>query len=122
MNSVMLVGRLTKDIELRQTGNGNAVTSFTIAVDRNSKEGGADFPRVTVFGAQAENCAKFLSKGRLIGVEGRLQTGSYEDKDGKKVYTTDVIAHRIEFLGSKKEAEEANTQAQFEALDEDVPF
>lgn len=122
MNSVMLVGRLTKDIELRKTGSGMSVTSFLIAVDRLGKDGGADFPRVTVFDKQAENCAKFLSKGRLIGVEGRLQTGSYDDKDGKKVYTTDVIAHRVEFLGSKKEAEQANTQAQFEALDEDVPF
>lgn len=122
MNNVILVGRLTKDIELRKTQSGMAVTSFNVAVDRNNKDGGADFPRVTVFGAQAENCAKFLSKGRLIGVEGRLQTGSYEDKDGKTVYTTDVIAYRVEFLGSKKEAEQANVQSAFEALDEDVPF
>lgn len=108
MNSVILIGRLTRDPELRYTGSQMAVAKFTIAIDRMARQGEerkADFPRVTVFGKQAENCEKYLAKGRLVGVQGRLQTGSYQDKDGKTVYTTDVIADRVEFLewGDRKE-------------------
>lgn len=108
MNSVVLIGRLTKDPELRYTAGQMAVCSFTIAIDRITKQGEekkTDFPRVTVFGKQAENCEKFLKKGRLAGVQGRLQTGSYTDKNGNTVYTTDVNADRVEFLewGEKEE-------------------
>lgn len=101
MNNVQLIGRLTRDPETRYTPNQTAVCSFTIAIDRPAKQGEekkTDFPRVTVFGRTAENCERFLSKGRLVGVSGRLQTGSYTDKNGATVFTTDVIADRVEFL------------------------
>ena len=79
-----------------------AVATFTVAIDRgkdkNGNDRGADFPRVTVFGRQAENCERYLAKGRLAGIQGRIQTGSYKDRDGRTVYTTDVIADRVEFL------------------------
>ncbi len=109
MNSVILIGRLTRDPELRYTsGSQMAVAKFSIAVDRPTRQGKereADFPRITVFGKQAENCERYLAKGRMVGIQGRLQTGSYQDKDGKTVYTTDVIADRVEFLewGDRKE-------------------
>ena len=109
MNSVILIGRLTRDPELRYTSAGQmAVAKFSIAVDRPAragKEREADFPRITVFGKQAENCERYLAKGRMVGIQGRLQTGSYQDKDGKTVYTTDVIADRVEFLewGDRKD-------------------
>ncbi len=102
MNSVVLIGRLTRDPELRySSGSQMAIAKFSIAVDRPQRAGRekeTDFPRITVFGKQAENCEKYLAKGRLVGIQGRLQTGSYQDKDGKTVYTTDVVADRVEFL------------------------
>ena len=102
MNSVVLIGRLTRDPEVRYTsGSQMAVCTFTIAIDRIARQGEekkTDFPRITVFGKQAENCERFLKKGRLVGVQGRLQTGSYTNKDGATVYTTDVVADRVEFL------------------------
>lgn len=111
MNSVVLIGRLTRDPEVRYTGGQNnmAVATFSIAIDRPVKQGQekkADFPRVTAFGRQAENCEKFLAKGRLVGVQGRIQTGSYTNKDGRTVYTTDVVADRVEFLewGNKNDS------------------
>ena len=81
-----------------------AVATFSVAIDRPVKQGQekkADFPRVTAFGRQAENCEKFLAKGRLVGVQGRIQTGSYTNKDGVKVYTTDVVVEEQEFAESK---------------------
>ena len=133
-NLVFLIGRLTKDPEVRYTsGTQMAVCTFTLAIDRPVKAGAekqTDFPRVTVFGKQAENCERFLAKGRLVGVQGRLQTGSYTDKNGNPVYTTDVIADRVEFLewGEKQQSkpQEQETVPQgFAAVDEsefDVPF
>ena len=131
-NLVFLIGRLTKDPEVRYTsGTQMAVCTFTLAIDRPVKAGAekqTDFPRVTVFGKQAENCERFLSKGRLVAVQGRLQTGSYTDKNGNKVYTIDVVADRVEFLerAEKSEAREAESVPQgFAAVDEsefDVPF
>ena len=107
-----------------------AVCTFTVAIDRPVKKEGekqADFPRVICFGKQAENCERFLAKGRLVGVQGRIQTGSYKDKDGRTVYTTDVVADRVEFLewGDKPGArpiEEEPIPEGFAAVDEDVPF
>lgn len=99
MNNVTLIGRLTKDPEIRQ-GN-TAVANFTLAIDRPVRQGEekkTDFPRIVAFGKTAENCERFLAKGRLVGVQGRIQTGSYKDRDGRTVYTTDVIADRVEFL------------------------
>ena len=131
-NLVFLIGRLTKDPEVRYTsGTQMAVCTFTLAIDRPVKAGAekqTDFPRVTVFGKQAENCERFLAKGRLVGVQGRLQTGSYTNRDGATVYTTDVVADRVEFLefAERKQSKEQETVPQgFAAVDEsefDVPF
>jgi single-strand DNA-binding protein len=105
INRVVLVGRLTKDPDLRYTPNGVAFTSFTIAVNRPFKnqqdEREADFIPVVVWRRQAENAANFLSKGSLAGVEGRIQTRSYENNEGKRVYVTEVIADSVQFLEPK---------------------
>ena len=140
MNSVVLIGRLTRDPELRYTaGTQMAVATFTLAIDRPVRAGGekqTDFPRVTVFGKQAENCEKFLAKGRLVGIQGRLQTGSYTNKDGATVYTTDVAADGVEFLewGDRPQSDASRVAAAepledqegvpsgFAAIAEDVPF
>ncbi|WP_019415739.1 single-stranded DNA-binding protein [Paenisporosarcina sp. TG20] len=102
INRVVLVGRLTKDPELRYTPSGVAVARFTLAVNRSfSNQQGekeADFINCTVWRKPAENTANFLKKGSLTGVEGRIQTGSYEGQDGKRVYTTEVIADSVQFL------------------------
>lgn len=125
MNSVNLVGRLTRDPEVRYTAgeNATAVAKFAIAVDRPTQgEKKADFPSIVVFGRQAENCEKYLSKGRQIAVHGRIQTGKYEDKDGRAVYTTEVVANSVEFLGSKSDAEKSEPVKGFTQLEEDLPF
>jgi len=104
MNSVILVARLARDPELSYTPNTQtAVCRFTVAVDRPRRDGenqGADFIRITVWGRQAETCDRYLAKGRQVAVHGRIQTGSYKDRNGETVYTTDVVADRVEFLGS----------------------
>jgi single-strand DNA-binding protein len=136
MNSVSLIGRLVREPELK-TGD-MSVCKFTIAIDRPVRAGQekqADFPRIVCFGKTAENCEKYLSKGKQVAVEGRIQTGSYKDKEGKQVYTTDVIANRVEFLGSKDTGVKPDAQQQqsmtnmaaempasFQEIDEDVPF
>lgn len=149
MNSVVLIGRLVRDPEVRYTAATQmAVANFTLAVNRPKRQDAeqqADFPRVTVFGRQAENCERYLAKGLLVGIQGRLQTGSYQDRDGITRYTTDVIADRVEFLqwangltgrraetppqnyaGSQQnydgQQEELNMYGAFQAIDEDVPF
>ena len=103
MNSVVLIGRLARDPELSYTANTQtAICRFTIAVDRPRRQGedqGADFIRITVWGRQAETCDRYLSKGRQVAVMGRIQTGSYKNREGATVYTTDVVADRVEFLG-----------------------
>lgn len=105
INRSVLVGRLTKDPELTYTPAGIAKATFTLAVNRTfSNQQGereADFIRITVWRKQAENSANFLKKGHLAGVEGRIQTGSYEGQDGKRVFTTDVIADSVQFLEPK---------------------
>ena len=105
MNSVILTGRLTRDPQIRYASQSQmAVANFTLAVDRNkTKEGqdrDADFPDVVAFGKTAEILEKYAAKGSLIGVTGRLQTYTYE-KDGRKVYVTEVVAERVELLGKK---------------------
>ena len=103
MNQVILIGRLTRDPELSYTPNTqSAMCRFTIAVDRPRRQGedaGADFIRITVWGRQAETCDRYLAKGRQVAVQGRIQTGSYKNREGVTVYTTDVVADRVEFLG-----------------------
>lgn len=105
MNNVVLIGRLTRDPELRYTPSSQmAVAHFTLAVDRpvqNGQERQADFIRITVFGKQAETADRYLFKGSQVAVNGRIQTGQYKDRNGQTVYTTDVIANRVEFLGSR---------------------
>lgn len=108
INRVVLVGGLTKDPDLRYTPSGVAVARFTLAVNRtfsnSSGEKEADFINCTVWRKQAENTANFLKKGSLAGVEGRIQTGSYEGQDGKRVYTTEVVADSVQFLEPKSQS------------------
>lgn len=130
MNSVHLIGRLTRDPEVRYAGE-TAVCHFTLAVDREFKKDEADFIPCTVFGKQAENLGKYMAKGRQIAVRGRIDVSSYE-KDGERKNRTTVIADRVEFLsgGAKDSApRQEQTQAQddyvpegFSQVDEDVPF
>ena len=133
MNNCVLIGRLTRDPEMRVLQNGTATTRFTLAVDRAmSKEKKqeaeakgnptADFIPVTVWGKQAESCAKYLAQGRVAAVSGRITTGSYE-KDGRTVYTTEVTAERVQFLewGVKTQSVET-TQPNFEITDSPFPF
>lgn len=109
INRVVLVGRLTRDPEMRQTQSGIAVTRFTLACDRpfTGQDGKreADFIDCTVWRKQAENVAQYLKKGSLAGVEGRLQISSYDDKDGQKRYRAEVVADSVRFLESKKDSE-----------------
>lgn len=125
MNICVLIGRTTREVEVRYTGDNMAIATFNIAIDRPPKRDGTketDFPRVTCFGKTAENCEKYLAKGRLVGITGRIQTGSYTNKNGDKVYTTDVVADRVKFLewGEKKE-KQGDIPKGFEAID-DLPF
>lgn len=142
MNNVVLIGRLTKDPELRYIPTGTAVSMFTLAVDRGlSKEKKqemesnnkptADFIRIKVWGKVAENVANYLEKGRLVGVQGRIQTGFYNKDDNTRVYTTEVIATNVEFLewGDKKKEEKGQDEywdgyiEQFHPTDnDDIPF
>lgn len=106
MNKVILVGRLVRDPEVRhsQGEKSTTVARFSVAVDRRFKRGGdadADFPNVVAFGKTAEFIEKYFKKGMKIGIVGRIQTGKYDDKDGKTVYTTDVVAEEVEFVESK---------------------
>ena len=144
MNQVNLIGRLTRDPDVRYTQDQKAVARFSIAINNGYGDNQrTDYPNIVVWGAQAENCEKYLSKGKLVGISGRIQTGSYTNKDGNKVYTTDVVANRVEFLewgdrqpvgepmgaaapqggpapAPSKPAEEVPSD--FQELEEDVPF
>lgn len=130
MNTTILIGRLTKKPELNFTANQTAVTHFSIAVDRPKKNGedaGADFPNIVVFGKQAENVCRYKDKGEMIAIQGKIQTGSYKHRDGYTVYTTDVVADRIEFIGSRPAVErneqpEQQTFNGFETMPEGIPF
>lgn len=115
INRVILVGRLTKDPEYRQTPNGVSVATFTLAVNRsftNSQgEREADFINVVVFRKQAENVSKYLSKGSLAGVDGRIQSRSYENNEGRRVFVTEVVADSVQFMDSKG-SNQQNDQSQ----------
>lgn len=132
MNSVNLVGRVCNDVDLRYTPSEMAVAKFSVAVDDGyGEKKKTNFIPVTVFGKQAENCEKFIGKGSLVGVQGRLQSGSYTDKNGSTVYTLDVIADRVEFLSWRNEQSTASDPAPtpepeymegFSAVNEDITF
>ena len=131
MNQVIVMGRVTKDIELRNTQSGMATVRFSIAIDRGKdKEGnsrGADFPNIVAFGKTAESIAKFTGKGLRVAIIGRIQTNSYDDKEGRKVYTTDIIADRVKFIDWKdKDGQNGNQGIPegFQAMtdDESLPF
>lgn len=138
MNKIILIGRLTRDVEMRYAENDNntAVARYTLAVNRPFKQNGeqqADFLSCTVFGKTAEFAEKYLSKGMRVAVEGRVQTGSYTNQEGQKVYTTDVVVERQEFLEKKagKNQPDANAAANNsgntymdipDGIDEELPF
>ena len=119
MNSVVLIGRLTKDVDLRYSNNQTAVGRFTLAVDRHDKDKNCDFINCIVFGKSAENLEKYVKKGNKVAISGRIQTGSYTNKDGNKVYTTDVVAERVEFVESKQKEEPSGY---FNDNEEKLPF
>lgn len=131
MNNVVLIGRLTKDPEVRRVDEKIAIATFSLAIDRPVKKDGekkTDFPRVTVFGRQAESCEKYLAKGMLVGIQGSIQTGSYTNKDGQTVYTTGVVANRVKFLEWKKQGEgqpqsgDGIPEGFAPITDDDIPF
>lgn len=111
MNSVNLIGRLTKDVDLRYTQSGLAVGRFSVAIDRPKKDGqdnGADFPNCVAYGKTAENLANYVHKGEMVGVTGCIRTGSYTGKDGRKVYTTDISVASVQFLNSRSSGGQNN--------------
>ena len=140
MNNVVLIGRLTRDPELRYIpGSGTAVTKFSIAVDKglsrdkkqemeSKGQPTADFINIVVWGKSAENSANYLAKGKLVGVQGRIQTGSYDAKDGTKRYTTDIVASNVEFLERADKNNNTNSNINdymegFHPVDnDDIPF
>ena len=121
MNNVQLVGRLTRDPEVRYLDNGSTVTRFTLAVDRRiKKEGGenADFISCVAFGKTAEFLEKWFFKGQRLGLTGRIQTGSYTNQEGKKVYTTDVVVDTAEFVESRSgSSKQGDRQGQSQGKD-----
>jgi single-strand DNA-binding protein len=130
LNRVVLIGRLTKDPVLRYTpAGGVAVTTFTLAVDRRFRAEGkqreADFIPVVVWQKDAENCANYLVKGRMVAVEGRLQLRSYEDREGQRRNVAEVVAEHVQFLDSRRDKPQEPERAGFdESLigEDDIPF
>ena len=134
MNSVQLIGRLTRDPEIRYTDGGASIARFGLAVDRRFKQengADADFINIVSFGKTAEFIEKYFHKGMKIALNGRIQTGSYTDKDGKKVYTTDIVAENVEFCESKGTSSNNDAQAPSQngdfmsipdGMEEELPF
>jgi len=124
MNKVVLIGRLTRDPEIRysnqQDGTQMAIARYSLAVDRKGKDSGADFISCVAFGKQGEFAEKYLKKGIKIGVSGRIQTGSYTKQDGQKVYTTDVIVEDHEFCEKKADSEPESAPDDFVQVPEDA--
>lgn len=114
MNNVILVGRLTRDPDVRYTDGGTSIARFPLAVDRRFKSDNgptADFPNCVAFGKTAEFIEKYFRRGMRIGVQGRIQTGSYENQEGTKIYTTDVVVENCEFVESKAAAQDNGSAA-----------
>lgn len=137
MNKVMLIGNLTRDPELRTTSSGTSVCTFSIAVNRNftnaAGEREADFINITVWRGLAENCAKYLTKGRKVAVCGALQSRTYDDKEGNKRYALEVVADDVEFLSSRSDSADAPAAgssrppakkpvANLQPVDDELPF
>ena len=114
MNSVCIIGRLTKDVQERRTQNGTPVVSFTLAVDRRKKEDGADFINCIAWNKSAETIAKYVHKGDLFGVTGYIQTRSYE-KDGRTNYATEVVTTGFQFLERKREMQSDSPSGQYKS-------
>jgi single-strand DNA-binding protein len=130
MNKVELIGRLTRDADVRNTQNQNGenlvIARYTLAVDRRGKDAGADFISCVAFGKNAEFAEKYLHQGMKIAVSGRIQTGNYTNKDGQKVYTTDVVVEEQEFCESKASDQPKEQNNGFvkvpEGIEHDLPF
>ena len=146
MNKIFLIGRLTKNPELRYTSSNIACSTFTLAVNRDftnqNGEREADFINIQVWKKLAENCSKYLTKGSQCSIEGRIQTRSYDGQDGQKRYVTEIVAENVQFLDSKKDGQatdnnvlttntqneyqdmsiKTEVQQQFEYSDSDLPF
>ena len=137
MNKVILIGNLTRDPETKQSGD-MTICKFSIAVNRRFNKEEVDFLNIVTFKALAENCNKFLSKGKKVAVSGRIQTGSYENNEGKRVYTTDIIADEVQFLTTRNEDASGSAPAELprkpetpqqtivdercKVVDEELPF
>lgn len=123
MNRVMLIGRLTAKPELRYTGSNLPYTRFSLAVNRNFSNAQGqretDFINIVVWRKQAENVCNYLDKGSLVSIEGRIQTGSYDDKDGNKRYTTDIVADSVQFLESRSQSQ---SRSQNSSMPEPTPY
>lgn len=138
INTVTLVGRLTRDVELRYSKSGNAVANFNLAVNRPFKNADgdreADFINVVQFGKGAELTAQYMNKGSQIGVTGRIQTRNYENNEGRRVYVTEIVADQVAFLDSKNDRQNNQQQPQQQTddpfanagqpinIDDDLPF
>lgn len=126
LNRIILIGRLTKDPELRYTPNGVAVARFTLAVDRNFKnqqgERGTDFINVVVWQKQAENCANYLFKGKMAAVDGRLQIRSFDGNDGQRKYVTEVVADTVRFLSPKSDNAGNSGSSDFIDKESEIPL
>lgn len=136
MNSVQLIGRTTRDIDLRYTAQTQtAVGTFTLAVNRMRKEDGADFIHCKVWGKRAEVMEQFIKKGNMVAVSGRIETGSYTNKDGQTVYTTEVVVDSFDFIEPRRQTEQTEQtdeppitatdgehQEEYAYLDDDLPF
>lgn len=131
MNKVILIGRLTRDPEIRTAQDGLTIARYSLAIDRQTKEKQADFFRCVTFGKNTEFVERYLKKGTKVAVTGRLQSGSYTDRDGRKVYTVEVVTENHEFVESKAAAERNEQQIETSAdgfmnipdgIDEELPF
>lgn len=132
LNTVILIGRLTKDPELKYTPAGKAVANFTLAVSRPFKnqngEQEADFIPIVVWNKTAENCATYISKGSQVAIDGRMQVRTYDDKEGQRRWVTEVISNSVKFLDSKKSVENINKTVdnkigeEISFNQEDIPF
>ena len=111
MNVVTLIGNLASDVELRAVGEDKKVASFTLAVDRRGQGGGADFVRVSAWAKQAESCARFLAKGRRVAIDGRLRSNSWEDAEGRRRRSVEVVANHVQFLSGPGDSSEVPFEA-----------